>query len=305
MKIYVLGAGAIGSLFGGLLAEAGEDVILIGREPHVGAIKKKGLIIRGIVDTTVHVEAMTSVPRDRPDLIILSTKAYSTEEALKSAGEIVKGTWVLSIQNGIGNEERIIKFGGRAIGGITTNGVVMSEPGIIEWRGKGVTVIGLYPQGHDPFVEEVANTLERAGLETHVTENVQGWIWSKAIVNSAINTIGTILEIKNEIIMTNDYLLSIAMEVVKEGCKIALQNGIEFEVPPMELLFQTLEQTKENYNSMLQDIWRGKQTEIDYINGKIVEYAKAVNLDAPMNTLLWALVKAKEELKGNVWRKRK
>ncbi|AFK22929.1 2-dehydropantoate 2-reductase [Pyrococcus sp. ST04] len=300
MKIYILGAGAIGSLFGGLLAESGEDVLLIGRKEHIDAVNKRGLIIKGIINETIKVRGTTSVPKEKPDLIILATKAYSTETALKEASGIVKDTWVLSIQNGIGNEEKIIRFGGKAIGGITTNGAILEEPGVINWKGKGITVVGLYPSGEDPFVEKVARTFRKAGLETHVSRNIVGWIWAKTIVNSAINPIGTLLEVKNGAIEDNEYLMSIAMEVVKEGCRIALQNGIEFEVPPMELLFQTLKETRDNYNSMLQDIRKGKMTEIDYINGKIVEYGKAVNLEAPMNSLLWALIKAKEEMSKNV-----
>ncbi|MFA4639673.1 2-dehydropantoate 2-reductase [Pyrococcus kukulkanii] len=305
MKVYILGAGAIGSLFGGLLAKAGVDVLLIGRDPHVKSIGERGLVIKGIINEEIRVNATTSIPKEKPDLIILSTKAYSTEDALNSAKDIVRETWVLSIQNGIGNEDKILRIGGKAIGGITTNGAILKEPGIVEWKGKGITIIGLYPQGHNEFVEEVAELFNKAGLETHTSDNIIGWIWAKAIVNSAINTIGSILEIKNGLIKDNQYLLSAAMEVIKEGCRIALQNGIEFEVPPMELFFQTLEQTKDNYNSMLQDLWRGKRTEIDYISGKIVEYGKYVNLEAPMNSLLWALVKAKEELRNNVWRKGK
>ncbi|CAB49673.1 2-dehydropantoate 2-reductase [Pyrococcus abyssi] len=298
MKIYILGAGAIGSLFGGLLANAGEDVLLIGRDPHVSAINEKGLKIVGIKDLNVKVEATTRVPEEKPDLIVLATKSYSTIEALKSARHIVKGSWVLSIQNGIGNEDKIIEFGGKAIGGITTNGAMVEAPGVIKWTGKGVTIIGLYPQGKEKFIEKVADVFNSADIETHVSENIISWIWAKAIVNSAINPIGTLLEVKNKVIRENDFLLSMAMEVVKEGCRVALQNGIEFDVPPMDLFFQTLEQTRENYNSMLQDIWRGKKTEVDYINGKIVEYAKAVNLEAPMNLLLWGLIKGKEALEG-------
>ncbi|RLF90108.1 2-dehydropantoate 2-reductase [Thermococci archaeon] len=300
MEIYILGAGAIGSLFGGLLARTGAEVLLIGRDPHIRSIKERGLIIKGIVNEEIRVNATTSIPKEKPDLIILSTKAYSTEDALKSAKDIVKETWVLSIQNGIGNEDKVLRFGGKAIGGITTNGAILKEPGVVEWRGKGITIIGLYPQGHDEFIGEIAELFNKAGLETHITNNIIGWIWAKAIVNSAINTIGSILEIKNGVIKDNQYLLSAAMEVIKEGCRIALKNGIEFEVPPMELFFQTLEQTKDNYNSTLQDLWRGKRTEIDYINGKIVEYGRYVNLEAPLNSLLWALIKAKEELRSNV-----
>ncbi|AEC52886.1 2-dehydropantoate 2-reductase [Pyrococcus sp. NA2] len=296
MRIYVLGAGAIGSLFGGLLALNGEDVLLIGRKSHVDAVNRDGLRITGIAELRIKVEATTSIPEEKPDLILLTTKSYSTAEILNSAKEIVRDSWVLSLQNGIGNEDKILEFGGRPIGGITTNGATLERPGVVRWTGKGMTIIGYYPQGKNEFVERIAEIFKRAGLDTRVTENIIGWKWAKAIVNSAINPIGALLEVKNGIIRENEYLLSMAIEVVKEGCRIALQNGIEFEVNPVDLLIQTLDQTSENYNSMLQDIKRGKRTEVDYINGKIVEYARLVNMEAPLNLLLWNLIKAKESL---------
>lgn len=240
MKIYVLGAGAIGSLFGGLLFAAGEDVVLIGRKPHVDAINKRGLRITGIIEEVIKVPATISPPEEKPDLIILATKSYSTVEALRASKAIVEDTWILSIQNGIGNEDEIRKFGGKPIGGITTNGAILVSSGVVKWTGKGITVVGLYPKGRHTFVDKISEIFNRAGLETIVSENIEGWIWAKAIVNSAINPIGTLLRVKNGAILDNEELLSVAVEVVKEGCKVATQNGVKLEVHPIDLLFQTL-----------------------------------------------------------------
>ena len=102
------------------------------------------------------------------------------------------------------------------------------------------------------------------------------------------------MEVKNGYILENDHLLALAMEVVKEGCQVAIQKGIEFEVHPMELLLETLERTRDNYNSMLQDMKKGKRTEIDFINAKIIEYGEEMGLKTPLNFALWSLVKAKE-----------
>ena len=295
MKICVLGAGSIGSLFGALLARAGNEVILIGREEHVRAINEKGLRIVGAEDFTVYPEALTYAPEEEPDLMIIATKSYSTAYALRCAyGCIGRETWVLSIQNGLGNEDLALKHTKNVLGGITTNGAMLAEWGVVEWTGKGITTIGLYPKGRHQFVETVARTFNEAGIETYVTDNIIGWKWAKVIVNSVINPIGTVLEVKNGFILEDDYLQGIAVGIVREGCMTAQQYGIEFEVHPLELLWSTLEKTRNNYNSMLQDIRRGKKTEIDYINGKIVEYAEAIGLKVPMNALLWSLVKAKE-----------
>ncbi|KUK16716.1 2-dehydropantoate 2-reductase [Thermococcus sp. 101 C5] len=295
MKIYILGAGSIGSLFGALLTRIGEDVTLIGRKEHVDAINNRGLRVVGAEEFTVYPRAVTEVPPEPPDLIILATKSYSTAHALKCARESIgKNTWILSIQNGLGNEEEALKYTKNVLGGITTNGAALEKWEVVRWTGKGVTIIGNYPKGRGEFAENVVALLKKAGLEAEISDNIIGWKWAKAIVNSAINPIGTIMEVKNGIILGNDYLLTLAMEVVKEGCQVATQLGIEFDTHPMELLLETLKRTRENYNSMLQDVRRGKTTEIDFINGKIIEYGEKMGLKTPLNFALWSLVKAKE-----------
>ena len=297
MKIYVLGAGSIGSLLGGLLTRAGNDVTLIGREEQVKAVNENGLEVFGAEEFTVYPRASLYAPDEPPELLILATKSYSTKAALECAGSCIgPNTWVLSIQNGLGNEELALRRTEKVMGGITTNGAMLVEWGRVKWTGKGITVVGKYPTGKNEFVDEVARVFSEAGIETRVSENIIGWKWAKAIVNSVINGLGTVLGVKNGFLMEDPHLEGISVDIAREGCLVAQQLGIEFEVHPLELLWDTIERTRDNYNSTLQDIMRGKRTEVDYINGKIVEYAKSVGLEAPRNELLWALVKARENL---------
>ncbi|ASJ07965.1 2-dehydropantoate 2-reductase [Thermococcus siculi] len=297
MRIYVLGAGSIGSLFGALLARAGNDVTLIGREPQVRAINEKGLRVSGAEEFTVHPKASLYAPEEPPDLLILATKSYSTKAALECARKCLgPDTWILSVQNGLGNEELALKETPNVMGGVTTNGAMLVEWGHVRWTGRGVTVIGKYPTGHDPFVDDVAEVFRDAGLEVSVSDNIIGWKWAKAIVNSVINGLGTVLGVKNGVLKDDPYLEGVSVDIAREGCLVAQQLGIEFEMHPLELLWDTIERTRENYNSTLQDIMRGKRTEVDYIHGKIVEYAQSVGLEAPRNELLWGLIKAKENL---------
>ncbi|WP_456420803.1 2-dehydropantoate 2-reductase [Thermococcus sp.] len=297
MKIYVLGAGSIGSLLGALLARAGNDVLLIGREEQVRAINERGLKVVGLEEFEVRPRASVYAPEESPELLILATKSYSTKSALNCARRCIgPETWVLSIQNGLGNEELALKITPNVIGGITTNGAMLEEWGVVRWTGKGITVIGKYPTGKEPFVDKVARVFNDAGIETRVTYNSIGWKWAKVIVNSVINGLGTVLEVKNGALREVPELEGISVEIAREGCIVAQQLGIEFEVHPLELLWDTIEKTRENYNSTLQDILRGRRTEVDYIHGKIVEYAHSVGIDAPRNELLWALIKGKENL---------
>lgn len=295
MRIYVLGGGSIGSLFGALLAKAGNEVLLIGREEQVRAIRENGLEVTGVEEFMVKPEASTYAPNEPPELLILATKSYSTKSALECASHCIgPETWILSIQNGLGNEELAMKYTERVIGGITTNGAMLEGWGWVRWTGKGLTVIGKYPTGEDPFVEKVARVFNDAGIETKITDNAIGWKWAKAIVNSVINGLGTVLEVKNGALKEIPELEGISIEITREGCIVAQQLGIEFEIHPLELLWDTIERTSENYNSTLQDVIRGRKTEVDYIHGKIVEYAHSVGLEAPRNELLWALIKIKE-----------
>ncbi len=295
MRIYVLGAGSIGSLLGALLAKAGNDVLLIGREEQVRAVNERGLKVIGVEEFEVKVNASLHAPDEPPELLLLTTKSYSTKTALECARNCIgPETWVLSVQNGLGNEDLAMKYTDRVIGGITTNGAMLVEWGVVRWTGKGITVIGKYPTGKAEFVERVARVFNEAGIETEVTENAVGWKWAKAIVNSVINGLGTVLEVKNGALREIPELEGISIEIAREGCMVAQQLGIEFEVHPLELLWDTIEKTRDNYNSTLQDIMRGRKTEVDYIHGKIVEYAHSVGLEAPRNELLWALIKAKE-----------
>ncbi|AMQ18550.1 2-dehydropantoate 2-reductase [Thermococcus peptonophilus] len=297
MKIYVLGAGSIGSLFGALLARAGNDVTLIGRREQVDAINKNGLQVIGAGEFTVKPKATIYAPEEPPDLLILAVKSYSTKTALECAKQCIgRDTWILSIQNGLGNEELALKYTPNVMGGVTTNGAMLVEWGRVLWAGRGITVIGRYPTGKDNFVDEVASVFNDAGIETSVTENAIGWKWAKTIVNSVINGLGTVLEVKNGHLKDDPHLEGISVDIAREGCIVAQQLGVEFEVHPLELLWDTIERTRENYNSTLQDIRRGRETEVDYIHGKIVEYARSVGLEAPRNELLWVLVKAKERI---------
>jgi len=297
MRIYVLGAGSIGSLLGALLARAGNDVLLIGREEQVKAVNENGLKVIGVEEFEIKVKASLYAPEEPPELLLLTTKSYSTKKALECARNCIGDkTWVLSVQNGLGNEELALKITPNVIGGITTNGAMLVDWGVVRWTGKGITVIGKYPTGKAEFVEEVAKVFTGAGIETSVTENAIGWKWAKAIVNSVINGLGTVLEVKNGALRDVPELEGISIEIAREGCMVAQQLGIEFEVHPLELLWDTIERTRENYNSTLQDIMRGRRTEVDYIHGKIVEYAHSLGLEAPRNELLWAIIKAKENL---------
>lgn len=293
MRVAVVGAGSLGTLLAALLSDVA-DVTLIVKPEQVGVLNGE-LRVTGEEEFKARVRVETE-PNEIQDLVILAVKSYSTRDALEEVkGVIGSETLVLSLQNGLGNEDMALKYCRHVIGGVTTNAATLIEPGLVRWTGKGITVVGRYPRGTEG-VDVIVDMFKDAGIDAVETGDVLGWKWAKTIVNSVINGLGTVLEVKNGYLREDPYLEGVSIDIAREGCTVAQQMGVEFEIHPLEFLWDTIERTRDNYNSTLQDIMRGKKTEVDYIHGKIVEYASSVGLDAPMNGLLWSLIKAKENL---------
>ena len=198
MRIAVVGAGAMGSLFGGLLAEAGEDVVLVDIwEEHVRAINERGLHIKGVSgDRVVRVRATTKHAEvGVVDLVLFQVKSYATEKAIRDALPMIgERTVVLTLQNGLGNVEKIAAVVGRerVLAGTTAHGATVLGPGEIYHAGRGPTVIGEVDGRITDRVKAIAATFNRAGIETEVTDNIMGAIWTKMLANVASERTGQV-----------------------------------------------------------------------------------------------------------------
>ncbi|MBC7108122.1 MAG: 2-dehydropantoate 2-reductase [Methanomassiliicoccales archaeon] len=294
MKITVYGAGAIGSFFGGLLSDKNE-VTLVGRAPHVHAINQSGLRISGMLEKVVHPRAVTDLSNlEEQDIVIVTVKAYDTEKATEAISAIVgKETTIVSIQNGLNNMSALDKkFGDRVIGGVTSIGVTRISPGHVRLAGKGDTIFGSLRKNHER-VRTIVEIFNRSGIESRPTENIIGEIWLKAIVNSSINPITAIVRRKNECIMTEPELRDLARKICEEATTVARTSGIMLPLAdPFQRVVEVVSATKENFSSMLQDIERGKKTEIDEITGAIVTQARKLGIEVPVNETIWKLVRA-------------
>lgn len=176
MNIVVMGAGAIGSLFGALLSK-NNNVLLIGRKSHVSAIKKSGFTIKGKTCLNVKINAVTSIDDVSffPELLILTVKSYDTESAILKVRKIINGdTIVLSLQNGLDNIDKIKKYinSEKIIAGITTHGAFFYKPGVITHTGKGITFLGELNKYKTKRIVDIANTFNRSGIETKITEDI-------------------------------------------------------------------------------------------------------------------------------------
>lgn len=302
--VIIVGAGALGSYIGALLSTV-TRVSLIGREPHLRAIRENGLKISGITEGTYHPVAAIEpqdLPQEKGKVFIFTVKGYNTEFAAETIRQFAEdGDVFMTLQNGVGNDEIISRVLGERmiLAGVTSNGITFDAPGHIIHAGKGETVIGAVEREYDDIALKITELFNTAGIETRVTRNICGEVWAKLIVNAAINPLTAITGLKNGKILEIPELMETVKGVVKEVERIARANDIR--LPGCDLLEKTvgvLENTANNKSSMLQDIELGRRTEIDSINGAVVRYAEAVGMDVPLNRSVTALVKAIEE-RGN------
>ncbi len=296
MRIAFIGSGAIGSLFGGLLKKSGADVLLIGRQNHVEAIKKSGLFISGIDDFNVRINA-SSNPLDAKgsDLIVITTKAYDTRKALEDIIQILNdNTTVMSLQNGAGNIEEISRSVGKEniIGAVTSMGAFLEKPGRVQFRGKGTTLIGAISE-ENKNAKEIVRIFNSAGIKAELTNDIKSEIWSKVIINSAINNLASILDGENGMLL-DENLIEIVKEITAEGKTILQKEGIDISDDIYEKTVEVIKNTSKNINSTLSDLRKGKRTEIDYISGKIIELGDKLNMPSPYNKALFTMIKYKE-----------
>ena len=295
MNIIIFGAGAIGSLFGALLAEK-NTVIMVGRPPHITCIKQKGLTIIGKTSLTVKIPAVESttelsVP---PDLILFTVKSYDTEAASSQVGTILHNqTLVVSLQNGLDNIEKMERNieKKQILAGVTTHGAFFSKPGVITHTGMGTTILGELDGRPSTRIKKLTDVFNKSGIETKISNDITKEIWRKAIINSSINPLTAFLGCKNGYLLQNPLVEKIVECVCTESSMIAHGNGLQ--VSPREMIIRTkevIQQTAQNSSSMLQSIQQKKKTEIDSINGILVRVGGEKNIDTPLNRMLIELV---------------
>jgi 2-dehydropantoate 2-reductase len=314
MSILVLGAGAIGSVFGGFLAKAGHEVCLVARKSHLAAIKEKGLLIEGIwgvhvVNNITGYESVSSVlekVRHNFDVILLTVKSYDTEPMLKALIACIPDPPpIISLQNGLGNVEIIETYAGRekTIGGRVIFGVEFIEPGRVKVTvAADKTMLGGLPGGIErAIVESFAQMLTAAGIPAEATGSIEKYIWGKVLYNCALNGLATLMNVHYGILLSSDSTREIMHQVVREIFDVVRASGItlDWREPEeyTELLFSTLiPRTFDHHPSMLQDILRHKRTEIDALNGAVVQKGREKEIDLPYNWAITKLIKAREAL---------
>lgn len=297
LRIAIIGAGAIGCLFGGRLHMAGESVLLIHHKRSVAAsLEKKGVSIRELSGKVVHVHIRTRTRlsrRDKPELVLITVKAYDTESVASLLKKSVRrNVPILSLQNGLGNVDTLQRelTSDSIIAGTTTEAALTTGPGRVIHTGRGMTWLGEMNGKLSERLVAIERIFRRAGFSTVITHNIRGVLWAKAIVNSAVNPISAIARVKNGDVHKSNELRHIAFKVIDEGVAVAEANDILLKPSPKRLLSTVLALTSRNKSSMLQDIEAERKTEIREVNGSISRLGSLVGVGTPLNDLLTMLV---------------
>lgn len=329
MKILILGAGSIGSLFGGYLACGGHEVTLVARTAHVNATRAHGLTVITPEGTShsVPVTAWTQLPSQAPerspapetpetpetletpetpaawDLVIVAVKTYSLPALLHQYAWFFPETEcpVALLQNGLGTEVHFTRQWPNAplLRILTSNGALRRAPGTVVHTGRGETVVGPVSGSRDELEKTgraLCAALTDAGLTARFTPEVQAACWKKAFVNVGINAFGALTGLRNGQLLEIPLLRQTMADAVREAQTVAGVAGIPLEPgDPVEAMLEVARRTAQNKNSMLQDLEKGRPTEIQAINGHVSQLGREVNVPTPINDVLTALVTGREK----------
>jgi len=300
MKFLVVGPGAMGCLFAARLRKAGYDVTLLDYiKERAEQINKKGSMVEGVTgEYNINVPTVAGGIPTPPDLVLICVKSYKTREASQSIKSWLNPeTVVATLQNGLGNLEILEELFGkqRVLGGVTSEGATLLGPGNIRHAGQGDTFIG--PRGDkDSAIEKIVYAFNQAGFKARSVDNVKNLIWGKLIINVGINALSAITRLKNGRLPELSGTRQIMEEAVKEAVAVAGAKNIQLPYPdPLGRVLEVCRSTAGNIASMLQDVVKERETEVDFINGAIVREGKIAGIPTPVNLTLTSLVQALQE----------
>jgi len=294
-KIGIVGVGAMGSLFAFFFHNY-YQLLLYDSNPDTVHVIKQGLTVEINSTQQTFYPTISNNPAilAEADIIFLFIKSFATCNAINNIQPHIKpNAIVVTLQNGIGNVELISSIiQNPLVYGTTTIGATKLSPAHVRFGGTGSIIIGGDSSRHCSTVHSL---LKQAGLSVTIAPNPKKALWEKAIINAAINPLGALLEVPNGKLIENNDTLYIMKRIIQEACQVAHADGIGIDSDQMiEKTVTVCKNTQNNFCSMLQDILAKRKTEIDSINGAVIDIAKQHNIDTPYNATIYRLVKYKE-----------
>lgn len=299
MRVCVVGVGAIGGLFAAHLATDSQvDVFAYDvNSDQVDAINASGLQVVGCADFRVPLKATTDISRiPLCDYGIVATKAEHTAAAIDDAAVIFRDAAVVSIQNGIGNEQVIARHVSKVIRGTTFLAGALVRPGVVRLDAFGETWLGPFEPKPAAMseIEALARALTRGGCPTYALDDANGWQWTKFIFNTSTNPLGALTGLSIGQLCDLPDLRAAMSNLIKEGIEVAQAVGITLESHPEELVEMAAQSAYAHKASMLQDIRARRSTEVATLNEAIVGVAKELGIEAPLNEFVAALIRGLE-----------
>jgi len=303
-----MGAGAIGSVVGGLLKKSGQDVTLLGRPAHIEAIRRDGLRISGIWGEhcirNIPVACQTEELNAPFEIVLLTVKAYDTESAaLQAAPLMAPDSLMVSFQNGLGNMESIAEVVGakRTGGARVIFGAELEDKGAVRVTVYAEPVM-IAPFGRPPQpsvkekIEWLAQALNGAGVPSAYTDDVTPFLWAKVFYNAPLNPLSALLRSSYGELADNPFTKPLMDQIICEAFQVAQKKGVALPWKSCEefldvFYHKLIPPTSAHYASMLRDIERGKKTEIDAINGMVCRYAEELGMTTPINESMVQLIK--------------
>jgi len=287
-KIFILGAGAIGSYFGSQLSTVA-DVTLIARRNHVDAIVKNGLQVMGEINKIYRIKASTEIEQlPSNSTVIITTKTTDLEKILKSSYNSFKGdTTIVILQNGHGNEEITRKIVGpelEIVRGLINTGVNFLTSGKIEIKLSNPTIIENSPAGR-----KLGSLFASCGLKVELSDNMETEIWRKLVLNCVINPLTALFRVPNREIAVETFR-GLITDIVSECIQVSAAEGVFLDQNMADNIYDLIAQYG-NLSSMCQDIIKGKKTEIEFLNGRVSELGKTHGVSTPINDTLSALIR--------------
>ncbi len=303
LSVAIIGAGAMGSVYGACLSQVSEVFLIDIWKEHVNEINKNGLKVEWIDgrEKLFKLKAFTSPEGcgKKVDLVIVFVKSYVTENAIASSSPLLReDTLFLTLQNGLGNAEKIASLFGKdkVLCGTTTFGATMLGPGKVRLAGIGETSFGPFGTVERERLKRIYSIFEKAGLNPYLVDDPMRNVWRKLLINVGINPITAIAGVPNRFIAEDENLRKLSRLLVEEACLVAESEGYGFNANEIKnLVLDVARKTGENRSSMLQDISAGRRTEIDAINGEIVARGRKKGLSVSGNEAITLLIKFLEK----------